>query len=70
MKYASPAAIDVKKLRQSVQKLLDLNITNAQDWCADNLHTSRRAWQQWEHGDRKMHASSWELINIKLENLK
>lgn len=29
------------------------------------LHTSLRAWQQWEHGDRRMHPAMWELFRIK-----
>jgi len=70
MKYQNPPPTEIKKLRGSVQDLLKMNITTAQDWCADNLHASRRAWQQWEHGDRKMHAAFWELANIKLKRIK
>ena len=29
-------------------------------WC------SLRAWQQWEAGDRRMHAAFWELFTTKL----
>lgn len=29
------------------------------------LHTSLRAWQQWEAGDRRMHPALWELFRIK-----
>ena len=43
-----------------------LGITAAQDQCAAALHTTRRAFQQWECGDRAMHAAFWDLLNIKL----
>lgn len=29
------------------------------------VHTSLRAWQQWEAGDRRMHPAIWELFRIK-----
>ena len=29
------------------------------------LHTSYRAWKQWEDGDRRMHPAFWELFLIK-----
>ena len=31
------------------------------------LHTSIRAYQQWESGARKMHATFWELFTLKLK---
>lgn len=33
--------------------------------CAGLLHTSLRAWAQWEYGERPMHPAFWELFNIK-----
>lgn len=30
------------------------------------VHSSLRAWQQWESGDRKMHPAFWELFNLKI----
>jgi DNA-binding transcriptional regulator YiaG len=39
-----------------------IGITAAQDLCAGWLHTSRRAWQQWESGDRRMHPAFWDLL--------
>jgi DNA-binding transcriptional regulator YiaG len=39
-----------------------IGITAAQDVCAGWLHTSRRAWQQWESGDRRMHPAFWDLL--------
>lgn len=29
------------------------------------VHSSLRAWQQWEAGDRKMHPAVWELFLLK-----
>jgi hypothetical protein len=29
------------------------------------VHSTCRAWQQWEAGDRKMHPAFWELFRIK-----
>ena len=61
----SPEPNDVVNLRAVLQSETSCGITAAQDKCAELLHTSRRAWQQWEKGDRKMHPAFWELINIK-----
>ncbi len=33
------------------------------------IHTSLRAWQQWEAGDRRMHPAFWELFRIKAARL-
>lgn len=64
MKNPSPDA--VISLREAVQKSREVGITAAQDYCADALSTSRRAWQQWERGERNMHRAFWELAEIKL----
>lgn len=61
----NPTPSEIKKLREKMQQDQGLGITSAQDYCAEQLHTSRRAWQQWEVGDRKMHPAFWELVNIK-----
>ena len=53
-------------LREQVQERLGLGITAAQDWCAESVHTSRRAWQQWERGERAMHPAFAELAAIKV----
>lgn len=55
----------VKQIRESVQAGGDMGITAAQDWCAAALHTSRRAFQQWETGARTMHPAFCELLTIK-----
>jgi DNA-binding transcriptional regulator YiaG len=39
-----------------------------QEMAATILHTTRRAYQQWEAGDRKMHPAFWELFLIKNGN--
>ncbi len=63
----NPQCDDIVALRALVQERENIGITAAQDRCAEMLHTSRRAWQQWEKGDRNMHPAFWELINIKLD---
>lgn len=60
-----PEPEEVKALRERVQARESIGITAAQDWCAEQLHTSRRSWQQWETGARKMHPAFWELARIK-----
>ena len=34
------------------------------------IYATRRAWQEWEAGNRRMHPGLWELFNIKLDNRK
>lgn len=34
------------------------------------VFTSRRAWQQWERGERRMHLAFWELAHIKIRELE
>jgi DNA-binding transcriptional regulator YiaG len=65
----SPKAQEVKAVREAVQAFASLGITAAQDWCAAALHTSRRAFQQWEAGDRAMHPGFWELLKIKTAHM-
>lgn len=36
-----------------------------QTQAAHLVHGSLRAWQQWERGDRRMHAGLWELFRLK-----
>lgn len=62
---SNPNTPEIIALREKIQGENNLGITAAQDKCAELLHTSRRAWQQWERGDRKMHPAFWELINLK-----
>lgn len=64
----TPTPQEVKSARQALQARLGLNITKTQDHCAGLVHTSRRAWQQWERGDRRMHPAFWELFRIKSGN--
>ena len=65
MKTESPAPSDVKAARENIQAANGIGITAAQDWCAEQVHTTRRVWQQWETGDRGMHTAFWELFRIK-----
>ena len=61
----NPAAQEVKAAREAIQTAKGMGITAAQDWCAEQVHTTRRVWQQWESGDRRMHPAFWELFRIK-----
>lgn len=33
------------------------------------VHTSARAWLQWESGERRMHPAFWELAQLKAARL-
>lgn len=44
----------------------DLTQTEA----AGLLHTSLRAYQQWEAGDRAMHPAFWELFRLKRKAIR
>ena len=61
----SPLPEDIKSARESIQAVKRIGITAAQDWCAEQVRTTRRVWQQWENGDRGMHPAFWELFRIK-----
>lgn len=61
----TPTSAQVKKVREAVQASKAIGITAAQNWCAGALHTSLRAFQQWETGARGMHPAFWELLMIK-----
>lgn len=61
----NPAPTEVSAAREAVQARLGLGITATQTWCAEKVHTTRRVWQQWEAGDRRMHPAFWELFQIK-----
>lgn len=61
----NPAAQEVKAAREAIQAAKGIGITVGQDWCAEQVHTTRRVWQQWESGDRRMHPAFWELFRIK-----
>ena len=56
---ANPDHDQVRALRERLQSQRNIGITAAQDICAEAVFTSRRAWQQWEHGDRRMHPAFW-----------
>lgn len=61
----NPAPEDVRAVREMMQTRRACGIIAAQDWCAEALHTSRRAFQQWETGERRMHPAFWELLMLK-----
>lgn len=61
----NPRPAEVVAARERVQKARDLNITEAQTFCAALVHTTIRTWQQWETDDRRMHPAFWELFERK-----
>lgn len=62
----SPSPAEVLAAREVVRGRLGCGITAAQDWCAEKLHTSRRAFQQWESGERRMHPAFFDLLTIRI----
>lgn len=62
---AAPLPLEVLAARNRLQAEREIGITAAQIACAEMLHTSKRAWQQWETGIRRMHPAFWELFQIK-----
>ncbi|HAZ61178.1 MAG TPA: transcriptional regulator [Gammaproteobacteria bacterium] len=41
--------------------------TNAAAAACVRPAATRRVWQQWEAGDRRMHPAMWELFQIKIK---
>lgn len=66
MDKITPTTEQIIALREKIQAYKKLGITAAQDYCAEMLFTSRRAWQQWERGERKMHPAFWRLARLEL----
>lgn len=64
---ATPA--EVTALRESIQSALGLGITAAQDWCAHAVCSQRRAWQQWERGERSIHPGIYKLACIEVTRI-
>lgn len=54
---SSPTPQEVRVAREQA------GLTQTQ--AGDLVHSSLRAWQQWEAGDRAMHPGLWELFQIK-----
>jgi putative transcriptional regulator len=55
--HASPKPEQIRAAREAA----GLTQTEA----AELIHGSLRAWQQYEAGDRIMHAGLWELFRLK-----
>lgn len=55
--FANPAPADIIAGREAA------GLTQTQ--AAALVHGSLRTWQQWEAGDRRMHAGLWELFRLK-----
>ena len=41
-------------LRRRVQDIKGIGVTEAQQWCAMQLHVTTRTYQRWETGERQM----------------
>lgn len=54
---ASPAPADIRAARAAA----GLTQTEA----ARLIHSTLRAWQEWEAGNRQMHPGLWELFRLK-----
>lgn len=65
----APSAADVVRLREAVQGARGLGITAAQDWCAEAVCSQRRAWQQWERGERSIHPGIYKLARIEIARI-
>jgi len=50
----TPTSEQVRALREAIQSRQGIGITEAQDYCASQVYVTRRAWQMWESGSRKM----------------
>lgn len=62
-------ATHVVALRERVQAALGVGITAAQDWCAQAVCSQRRAWQQWERGERAIHPGIYKLACIEVARI-
>lgn len=56
-KPGSPAPSEIREAR------LARRLTQSE--AAQLIHSSMRAWQEWEAGNRKMHPAFWELFQRK-----
>jgi putative transcriptional regulator len=41
-----------------------------QDEAGKLVHSDWKGWQQWEYGKRNMKSRTWELFQIKVQNMK
>lgn len=55
---ASPSPADIRAARAAA----GLTQTEA----ARVIHSTLRAWQEWEAGNRQMHPGLWELFRLKV----
>jgi putative transcriptional regulator len=54
---SNPAPANIRSAREAA------GLTQTQ--AAELVHGTLRTWQQWEAGDRRMHAGLWELFRLK-----
>ena len=66
-KLKKPTPLQVRKLRKVIQEREKLNITMAQERCAEIAGITHRTWQTWETDEdrathRKMPIATWKLV--------
>ncbi|MBT00074.1 MAG: hypothetical protein CMI01_15545 [Oceanospirillaceae bacterium] len=65
----APTKDQIVKLRETYQSAFNIkSIRQAQEECAELIHSSYGAWRKWEDGDRHMHPGLWELATLKVSN--
>lgn len=60
-----PSANPAPEVIRSTREAAGLTQTAA----AALIHSTLRAWQEWEAGNRRMHPGLWELFQIKTGSL-
>ncbi|MBC7215647.1 MAG: helix-turn-helix domain-containing protein [Burkholderiaceae bacterium] len=58
---ANPAPAAIRAAREAA------GMTQSQ--AAALVHSTLRAWQRWESGDRRMHPAIWELFRLKVTSV-
>lgn len=62
---ANPAPEVIRAAREAAQLARGLGVTAAQAWCAGEVHSTTRRWQEWEEGKHRMHPGLGELFERK-----
>lgn len=70
MENITPTPAEIIAFREQLQIKKKLGITAGQDYCAGMLPVTRRAWQQYERGERRMSLALWRLANFALSERK
>lgn len=60
----TPTPAEIVAGRERVQAARNIGITAAQSWCAEQVCTTLRRWQEWEQGKHRMHPGLWKLFRL------